>query len=399
MIERLRQTRVGMFGLAMACLITASGTLAIDVGGPAASGAGPPIPSSLSVPLSAAVTTSTGSWAVVAMGQAGVPLNTFWELFFRAPGADSWNLVTPPDVADNGGLSISVAPSGEITAGFESSQLLRFSPLAVSADAGAKWTPALLPSSLLATPDALATSGDGGPAVAIVRRSGQQVVVSSGPLLKWRSLAGSRGLANGAASHCNIDGLDAVAIGSSASPLVGTGCRGQGQVGVFSRVASHWKLVGPSLGGRLAGASTQILRLDTTAGALSALVAARTRGHTSLVGMWRSAVGAWSPSEPLEMGSSQEVIGSSIGSNGDQIVLLSTQRSGGELEIAKGPGQPWSSLPSPPSGTVTVAYLPDGSANAFSVSGSHLKIFNLAAGQRTWTVLQSTIVPIAYGSS
>jgi hypothetical protein len=99
------------------------------------------------------------------------------------------------------------------------------------------------------------------------------------------------------------------------------------------------------------------------------------------------------------MGSSQEVIGSSIGSNGDQIVLLSTQRSGGELEIAKGPGQPWSSLPSPPSGTVTVAYLPDGSANAFSVSGSHLKIFNLAAGQRTWTVLQSTIVPIAYGSS
>ena len=103
------------------------------------------------------------------MGQQGHPLNTFWELFYRAPAAASWQLVTPPGVADNGGLAVSVASTGRATVGFEPSQLLRYSPLALSSDNGATWTPALVPGSLVAAPDALAigsggTGGGTGPA-------------------------------------------------------------------------------------------------------------------------------------------------------------------------------------------------------------------------------------------
>jgi len=60
-------------------------------------------------PLAAALSTASGSWAVVAMGQRGAPLNTFWQIFFRASGAASWTLVTPTGVADNGGLTLSAA--------------------------------------------------------------------------------------------------------------------------------------------------------------------------------------------------------------------------------------------------------------------------------------------------
>jgi hypothetical protein len=48
---------------------------------------------------------------------------------------------------------------------------------------------------------------------------------------------------------------------------------------------------------------------------------------------------------------------------------------------------------------VTLAPLASGTIAAFSVSGSHLRIFNLAAGQTAWTLSQSMDVPIAYGSS
>jgi hypothetical protein len=359
----------------------------------------PPAPPTLGAPLAAALTTASGAWAVVAMGQRGVPLNTFWQIFFRASGAAAWSLVTPTGVADNGGLTLTAAPDGSATAGFEPSQLLRYSPLARSDDEGSSWTPALVPASLVAAPDAMAVASRSGPALALVRHGAGQVMASSGSLLRWVPLPGSRSLTGTAARRCGVEGLDAVAFGPSATPMLGTGCGRPGQVGVFARGGAGWSLIGPTLDGALAASSTRVLRLNASGATTTALAAAAGGGRRVLLGLWRASAGAWSESPPLSLGRSQRVLATAIGVNGEQLVLLSKTGTNGELELASGPGRDWTALAAPPDGTMTLALLGDGSVDAFSVNGTRLRIFTLTPGQSTWALSQSMNVPIAYGSS
>jgi hypothetical protein len=363
---------------------------------------GPPAPPTLGAPLAAALTTASGSWAVVAMGQSGVALNTFWQVFFRAPGATSWTLVTPTGVADNGGLTLTAAADGSITVGFEPSQRLNFSPLARSDDEGSSWTPALVPAALVAAPDAMAVASRSGPALALVRHGAAPIMASSGSLLRWVPLPGSRSLSGTAATRCGVEGLDAVAFGTSATPMLGTGCGRPGQVGVFARSSGSssgsWRLIGPMLGGALAGSSTRVLRLNAS-GATTALAAAAAGGRTVLLGLWRASTGAWSESPPLSLGRTQRVLATAIGVSGEQLVFLSKPGTNGELELASGPGHHWTALASPPEGTMTLALLGNGTVDAFSVNGTRLRIFTLAPNQSMWALSQSINVPIAYGSS
>jgi hypothetical protein len=357
------------------------------------------VPPAVRAPLAAALTTASGSWAVVAMGQRGVPLNTFWQIFFRASAEASWTLVTPTGVADNGGLTLTAASDGSVTAGFEPSQLLRYSPLARSDDDGSSWTPALVPASLVAGPDAVAVAGRSGPALALTRHGTGQVLASSGSLLRWAPLPGRGTLTGAAASRCEVQGLDAVAFGPSATPMVGTGCGRPGHVGVFARDSTGWRLIGPTLAGALGASSTRVLRLTASGSTSTALVAAAAAGHSDLLGLWRAAPGAWSDSPPLSVGPTQRILATAIGLNGEQLVLLSKPGTNGELEVASGPGLGWTALASPPAGTVTLAVLGDGSVDAFSVNGTRLRIFTVAPRQSTWALSQSMNVPLAYGSS
>src|ERR1700736_6878478 len=82
-------------------------------------------------PLESAVSTSSGSWVILPMGDLSEPDNTFWQLFRAAPGSSHWSLVTPPGVADNGGL-VAGAAAGSILMGVLPSRLLHFSPLSRS---------------------------------------------------------------------------------------------------------------------------------------------------------------------------------------------------------------------------------------------------------------------------
>ena len=353
----------------------------------------------MSASLASAVTTPAGSWAVVAMGQLDHPLNTFWELFYRAPNASSWHLATPPGVADNGGLVVSASGVGAVTVGFEPSQLLRYSPLALSSNDGVSWTPALVPVSLITTPDALATSGGGGSALALVGRGTGQVLTAKGPLLRWHALSGGRLLASGSDARCGVTGLDAVALASSSIPLVGTGCRRTGQVGVFAHLGIRWELIGPSLHGSLRGATTRILRLDSSGVTTTALLAEDGRDGVGLLGLWRSATGTWTESLPVILGRAPAVRASALGATGQQLVFIEEQGERAVLEEAAGPGQPWQRLPAPPSGTGTVSVQADGSIDAFSVDGSKLRIFTLALNGTSWSLSQKLNVPIAYGSS
>jgi hypothetical protein len=378
--------------------ITAAGVIGAVLA-PRVAEAATSVPPAARAPLAAALTTASGSWAVVAMGQRGAPLNTFWQIFFRPSGAASWTLVTPTGVADNGGLTLTAAGDGSVTAGFEPSQLLHYSPLARSDDEGSSWSPALVPASLVAGPDAVAVAGRSGPALALTRHGSGQVLASSGSLLRWAPLSGSGSPTGAAASRCEVEGLDAVAFGPSATPMVGTGCRRPGQVGVFARDGGAWRLIGPTLAGALAASSTRVLRLNASGSTRTALVAAAAAGHSELLALWRAPAGAWLDSAPLSVGPAQRILATAVGLNGEQLVLLSKPGTNGELEVASGPGLGWTALASPPAGTATLALIGDGSVDAFSVNGSGLRIFTVAPRQSTWALTQSLNVPLAYGSS
>jgi hypothetical protein len=392
---RLRLSRVLLI-TAFALQVALCG---LTVSDGASASAVPSLPS-LHAPLANALSTAAGSWAVVAMGERGHPLSTFWQLFFRAPTpAAAWRLVTPSGVADNGGLTVAGAPTARLTVGFEPSQLLRYSPLALTLDDGASWTPGLVPASLAPAPDALAVQSGltGTTTLALVRRGNGRVLYSRGPL-GWHALSGGAALAEGSDARCDAEGLDAVAYDPSGIPLVGTGCRRTGQVGVFAHVGAGWKLIGPSLHG-LAQATTKVLRLDSSGPLDTALVALNAPGRAGLLGLWRSAAGTWTASLPLTMGKAQTMLASAVGANGRQLVLLTTVGARGLLEQTAGAGQPWAGLPSPPAGTVTVALLGDGSIDAFSVNGTALRVFTLPAHGAAWSVSQRMTVPLSYGSS
>ena len=78
----------------------------------------------------------------------------------RPAGASRWSLVTPPGVADNGGL-VAAGAGASLVVGFRPSQNLVFSPLATSTDAGRNWTPGLLDAGLADTPGAIAVGPSG----------------------------------------------------------------------------------------------------------------------------------------------------------------------------------------------------------------------------------------------
>jgi len=239
--------------------------------------------------LASAVTSPTGSWAIAAMGRLNDPANTFWEVFFRAPAATHWSLVTPSGVADNGGL-VAGTSSGPLTIGFEPSQLLRYSPLAQTTDEGVHWTSALLPTALAAVPDALVyePAGPGAPArgLALVRSG---VLVSTASLAIWVPLVSTSVLNAAGTRSCGVNGLSALALGPQDVALVGTGCRRAGQVGVFTQTDGLWRSIGPTLGGSLSGSATRVLRLDVAGSLTAGLVAASSGRGTSPVAVWRPA--------------------------------------------------------------------------------------------------------------
>jgi hypothetical protein len=92
--------------------------------------------------------------------------------------------------------------------------------------------------------------------------------------------------------------------------------------------------------------------------------------------------------------------GPTAGGDGDGLFVLLHASSGrDQLIVAPGPGAAWKELPSPPTGTATVAFGPAGGTEAFVVSGAKLTIWSLAPGASTWASGQVVRVPIQYGSS
>jgi len=118
----MRHARLVAALLAVAAVTCGCGSATHQDGTPA--GSVPP-PS-----LATSLRTATGTWAAVAMGGSAASHSNFWQLFTRPAATTTWRLVTPPDMASNGGLVLAAPGTGHVVAGFRPSQDLAYSPLA-----------------------------------------------------------------------------------------------------------------------------------------------------------------------------------------------------------------------------------------------------------------------------
>ena len=145
------------------------------------------------------------------MGQFGSQANTFWQLLHADPGSSQWSVVTPQGVADNGGLVTAAGvTAASTTVGFLPSQLLRFSPLSATTDAGRNWSPGSFPVPLPPDRTRLASGPDG--SLAIVGAAVLHQPSNSSSWSRLVTLPGARTARAAVRRHgsgrrrCDIDG-------------------------------------------------------------------------------------------------------------------------------------------------------------------------------------------------
>ena len=386
--------------------LTAAATVALTAGGamaaPETDAASP-----LAVPLASGVTTPDLASVALPMGDLGQFVNTFWELFLQPAAGTAWTLQTPPGVADNGGIAVSVSPAGQVTVGFLASFRLHFSPLARSTDGGTKWSPGLLPAALTTAPDALAEGPAG--TYAVVGTGGVQRVLAGNGLSGWSTVTTSRSLA-GSATGCAVRRITAVVSAApGASPVLGVQCAQPGRIGVLTRSAdasgaraiggATWSSVGPRLGAGATG-TVNVLRLEAGATGLSGLAGVRSDSRTTLVAFWQgTGQSAWSQSPALSVpqGWSVRATATGGGSGGGEAVLLASGTRRMIAEVA-GPSTAWVILPVPPPGTDALT-VRGTATDAFTVTGAHLAVWSFTTGNFAWSRTQAVTVPVPYGSS
>jgi hypothetical protein len=407
-----RSPRAALLAAALTAVLTA--VLAAGCGSTAVATPARASAAAIRLPLVTSLTVPSGaSWAVVDMGGSAAAHENFWQLISRPAGAAKWSLATPPGVADNGGLVGASLGGGALAAGFNPSQDLTFSPLAVTRDGGAHWAPALLPAGLAAVPSALA-AGPGGRLIALTNRGVAEISAPGGT--GWTRLASLASLAaTPAGRSCGLRSLTAAAFSLSGRPLLAGQCAAPGVAGIFAYAGGSWQLAGPAMPAALAQRRIGVLRL-TTAGnrTLALLTAIAPGGAPSLTAGWASGSGRWTLSEALQLGSAR-VLSTASGSGAGSFlplagsvarprtvsaagVILST----GQAETVADGGN-WQHLPALPRRAVTLVLGPGRQIGALAPSGSALTSWRLSAAAGThavtWTRTQAMKVPLPFGSS
>jgi hypothetical protein len=379
--------------------------LAAAVAGGCGSRAAPatavPVAAAAPAPLAAAADTGGAGWVVVPMGGPAAQEDEFWELFVRPSATGRWRLATPAGVADNGGLEVAGTGSSLVT-GIRPSQDLTFSPLAVTADAGASWSPAgPVTPGLADVPGALA-AGPGAGLIAVTSSGRAELGTRTGTA--WTTLTSARALgATPAGAACAPSGLTAAAYSGSGAPVLAARCRRPGVVGLFVRSGRGWTGAGPAVPPSLAGADIDVLRLAAAGSGLVALLRAVSRAGTSLFAAWSDGPGRpWRWSAPLAAGT-RPLRSTSAGPGRAVAVLLG----GGRAATVTGPGASWQVLPPVPAWTAALAVAPGGRVDAIVAHGGVLGDWQLTAGSPAasargaagWRQAQTIHVTIPYGSS
>lgn len=369
-------------------------------GSPARTPAGSSAPS-LATPLATSIQDSSGTWATVAMGHLERPLDTFWQLFFRPAGSSSWsNRVEATGVATNGGLVLASPRGRGLLVGVRPTNLLTFSPLIFTADAGRSWSTGLVPEGLAARPDALAAAS-GTRVLALVDGGARsRVLASANGLSRWRTTITTRALAaTTSGSSCRLAAITAVAY-ATGTALAGGSCSRPGVVGIFTERTGGWRLLEAVPPSSLARARIEVLALqaDGAGDGVGALLGTSDGSETSLVAAWYGN-GHWTASQPLRVSASEHVSSFGRASGNGIFALLASVSGPARLAVAGSPGAGWRELATPPAGTATVAFGPGSSIDALAVDDTVLSIWTLPAHASDWVHRQTIRVPIELGSS
>jgi hypothetical protein len=372
-------------------------------GGPAGS-AGSAGSSAPAVSLATSLSTTKDSWAIVPMSSDPV----FWEVFVRPAASATWQLVTPPGIADNGGLVAATDAASGLTVAVRPSQDLAFTPVASTADAGASWsTDGPISKGVAASPGALAVSG--GQLAALLGNG--TIEASSNAGSTWGTLAKPGTIAASAAGKkCGTVRVTSVSFGPIPTQVLAAGdCGATGTAGLFAYSAgAGWQRVNLPVSGQLVrlGAGTALVRAK---GGLTALwgddalhwyaYAPPSSAAPTPASSPESSAADWSASAPLPVTSAVTASGGLAGatatSSGGMWVLLP----GGQAATIGGPGQQWLLLPPTPAHTSVLASGPGTSIDALAVSGSTLTVWQLDHGSTVWAKAQTISVPIQLGSS
>jgi len=373
--------------------VLTAGLLAAGCGSAASQAATPAVPAA-PPSLDTSLVTTTGTWAVAVMGGSAANHNNFWQLFVRPTGSATWRLATPPGVASNGGLVLAGLSAGTVLAGFRPSQDLSYSPLATTKDTGKVWSPGLLDAALADVPGALAADPGTGHLLALLSDGTAE---TSGPGgTSWTRLTTRQAIAaSPAGARCRPDSLTAVAFSPSGKPMLAASCSHPGTAGIFSHARGSWQLAAPELPASYARQPITVLRLTTTGGTTTALLAAGNAPATRLLAAWSSDGGSrWSLSAPLPLDDAT-LRAASAGPGGSFGVMLSNHHAAAISRTAHS----WQELPVLPPGTATLAASPSGGWNALAVHRTQLTIWQAAPGADTWSGEQVLRVPVQFGSS
>ncbi len=350
----------------------------------------------LSTPLATSLPSAAGSWALLPAG-ASSGEEHFWELLHRGAGSSHWTLVTPPGVQDNGGLAIAAA-GRTLLAGFLPSYNLHFSPLALTTDGGATWTPALLPSALTSVPDSLALSSSGMGYALLAKGSGEIVQSSAPGSGEWRTLTAARALATLPVAHsCGLASIDAIAGTSPEGVLAGGTCTQAGQIGEYAYAYGSWRESAPPTPAALRGDPSRVISLTTTGTATLTLVDFPSASQNTLLAAWSADGGhRWAESPPLVMGAHEDLIAAGPAPHERTFLLVSTPH-GTRLRIGA-PATPWRATPRPPAGTATVALSDAGEIDALAVHVYTIAEWRLTGTTGAWRRVGTLPVTVSAAS-
>ena len=381
---------------ALAALALASALLTAGCGAAASSGPGPaPEAPPAGAPfLATSLVTPAGAWAIAVMGGSVASHNNFWQLFARPAGSTRWELVTPPGVADNGGLIAASASGGPLITGIRPSQYLTYTPLALTRDGGRAWSPAgPLDAALANTPDALAAAPGTGHLLALLTNGA--VKVAAPGYTRWNTLTSQRSLAATPARRCGLTSLTAATFTPAGTALLAGRCSRPGTAGLFTDMSGTWRAAGPALPATLVHQDTTVLRLTRSSHGVVALLETGSGPKASLLAAWSAGRGGhWALSAPVRLRGAT-LASASFGPGGAAALVLT----GNRAETIAGAGAAWRALPALPAGTATLAPGQAGGFDALAVHRTKLTVWQLGPGTAGWRATQTVNVPIQFGSS
>jgi hypothetical protein len=274
--------------------------------------------------------------------------------------------------------------------------------VAESSNGGRAWSPGVLPSPLVATPNALAV-GPKGEVLAVVADAGQRVLVAPANLSIWRTLTSTMTL-KPVTSACDPQEITAAAFTAVSQPLLGLACAGAGEVGILAPLfstngkQSGWHEIGPSL--TASDGAPAVVRLTSTIDGIAGLAEVRTEKRTSLVAFWgQGSLDQWSESVPITVPSGWTLKATATGGgSGRGVAVLLGSGEQRRVEEVAGPGARWASLPEAPRGASGVAEI-GLEVDTFVVTNSRLAVWKWESGVSQWSEVASISVPIPYGSS